>query len=464
MKKDALALGAILVLSILLVVAACAPLEEPVDEPTPTVTETIVETEEATKEVSGEITQEPPPTAEPTTEVIHEPTEQIQKEPVEILLWTTEGEADGGLEVVRSLTDEYASGHPNVSFEVISKDSETLREDVLTAGFDEGIPDLLWTVNDHAAPFVSSGVLMPIDGLFGLDEYVDSALEAVQLDAQTWGLPISSGGHVMLIYNKDLIEEPPETTDELIEIGQQLTSGDQYALVYDQTDPLWLVPWLGGFRGSVFAEDGTTPTLDTEEMVNTLQFLYDIRVETPIVPDDSNYEGAHLLFDRGRAAMIINGDWSLQDYSAKFGDRLGVARIPRVSATGEWPHPYISGTYLMFPIHLQGDQDRLDAVTDFAQFVTNVENQALLVTELNRLPARREAWDVPPVANDPVLRGSAAQMVVGRPAPTAGQMRCNWEAMRPEMQAVLTGNKGPEQAAADMQQAAEICIENLEGR
>lgn len=462
MKNNGLAPGAILVLAILLVVAACAPLEEPIDEPTPMATETVAGMEEATKEMPGEVTREPTPTAEPTTEVIGEATQQVEQEQVELILWTTE--VDGALEYVRSLTDDYASAHPNVSFEVIERDGEALREDVLAAESDDGVPDLFWTVNDHAAPFVESDTLIPIEDLFELDRYLDSALNAVRVGAHTWGLPISSGGHLMLIYNKDLIEEPPETTDDLIQIGQELTSGDRYALVYDQTDPLWLVPWLGGFTGRVFAEDGITPTLNTEEMVNTLQFLYDIKVETPIVPGESNYEGAHLLFDRGRAAMIINGDWSLEGYRARFGDRLGVAPIPRVSATGEWPHPYISGTYLMFPIHLEEDQAKLDAVTDFAQFVTNVGNQALLVTELNRLPTLREALEAPPLASDPVLRGSAAQMAVGRPVPTVDEMRCNWEAMRPEMQAVLAGNKDPQQAAADMQRAAETCIENLEGR
>ncbi|MEA3375774.1 MAG: extracellular solute-binding protein [Chloroflexota bacterium] len=224
------------------------------------------------------------------------------------------------------------------------------------------------------------------------------------------------------------------------------------------------MPWLGGFTGSVFADDGVTPTLNTEEMVETLQFLYDIKYETPIVPAESDYDGAHVLFTRGGAAMIINGDWSLGGYKDTFGDKLGVARIPKVSATGEWPHPYTSGTYLMFPVSVGKDQARLDAVTAFAEFVTNAENQARLVTELNRLPTLKEALEAPPIVNDPILEGSADQMVVGRPAPTVSEMRCNWEAMRPEMQAVLAGNKSPEEAAADMQRAAETCVENLEGR
>lgn len=459
-RKDAIALGVVLVLISLLAAAACSPPEEQGEQPTTTAIETNVATKEATREVTRQLTR----TAEPTEEVTGEATAQTEKEPLEIVLWTEEGETDGGLQFIRSLTEDYASSNPNVSFEIISKDAQALREDVLRADLIGGMPDMLWTVNDHAGPFVDAELLMPVDDTFELDRYVDSAMKAVVLEDQTWGLPVSSGGHLMLIYNEDLLEEPPQTTADLIKVGQELTSGDQYGLVYNQTDPRWLVPWLGGFTGSVFAEDGTTPTLNTEEMVNTLQFLYDIEVETPIVPDETDYDGAHVLFTSGRAAMIINGDWSLGGYTEAFGDKLGVTRIPKVSATGEWPHPYTSGTYLMFPVSVEGDQAKLDAVTTFAEFVTNVENQAMLATELSRLPTLKEALEAPPIVSDLILKGSADQMAVGRPEPTVSEMRCNWDAITPEMQAVLAGNKSPEEAAADMQRAAETCIENLEGR
>jgi arabinogalactan oligomer/maltooligosaccharide transport system substrate-binding protein len=264
----------------------------------------------------------------------------------------------------------------------------------------------------------------------------------------------------MLLYNKALLETPPADTDELLAIGPGLTTGDQYALVYNQTEPFWLVPWLGGFGGAVFAEDGTTPTLDTQAMIDTLQFLYDIKYTTPIIPAESDYNGADTLFKEGKAAMIINGDWSLGDYQALLGDNLGVARIPMVSATGEWPAPYTSGVYFMLPEGLEGA--KLQAVTGFINFVTNPANQALQIAKLNRLPALKAALDDPLISSNPVLQGSADQMVVGTPMPTVSEMRCNWDAMKPEMQAVLADTESPEDAAAAMQSAAETCIESLQ--
>jgi arabinogalactan oligomer/maltooligosaccharide transport system substrate-binding protein len=436
MKRSIITLVALATL-ITTVLAACCP---PAATPKPT-------------QPAAEATQ---PAAKPTTE----PTSAPVTEAVNIVLWTKEGEADGGLQFVQALADAYTADHPNVTFEVVNKDVETLREDFLTAGLAGSMPDLLWTVNDHAGPFTDAELIMPVDDMFDLSLYVDSALAAVKLNGQTWGVPISNGNHLMLLYNKDLIETPPANTDELISMGKELTTGDQYGLVFNQTEPFWLVPWLGGFGGSVFAADGKTPTLDTTAMVDTLQFLYDLKYVDGIIPPESDYDGADTLFKEGKAAMIINGDWSLGGYKEALGDKLGVARIPMVSSTSEWPHPYTSGVYFMLPDGLEGA--KLEAAKGFINFVTNDANQVKMIAELNRLPALKAALNDPLITDDPILKGSADQMVVGTPMPTVSEMRCNWDAMKPEMQAVLADTETPADAAPAMQSAAETCVANLE--
>jgi arabinogalactan oligomer/maltooligosaccharide transport system substrate-binding protein len=438
MKKNVFVIMALLA-AVTLLATQCGP------APTPeTIVETVVVTEKEEVIVTQEVIKEVP----------------VEAEPVTIVLWTKEAETDGSLQFVQSLADAYTALNPEVTFEVTNKDVETLREDFLTAGLAGSLPDLLWTVNDHAGPFTDAELLMPVDDLFNLDLYVDSALAAARLGGKTWGVPISNGNHLMLLYNTDLVATPPANTDELLAMGKGLTSGEQYGLVYNQTEPFWLVPWLGGFGGAVFAEDGKTPTLNTPEMVATLQFLYDIKYTTPIVPAESDYNGADTLFKEGKAAMIINGDWSLGGYRDVLGDKLGVARIPMVSATGEWPKPYTSGVYFMLPYTLEGA--KLEAVKGFINFVNSPTNQALAIAKLNRLPALKAALEDRLIADDPILKGSADQMVVGTPMPTVSEMRCNWDAMKPEMQAVLANTKTPEDAVAAMQTAAEDCIAKLQ--
>jgi arabinogalactan oligomer/maltooligosaccharide transport system substrate-binding protein len=452
MKKNLFVLLTLVV--VLTTLASCGP------APTPQVVEKVV-TKEVEKVVTQQVEVEKVVTKEVEKVVTKEVQVEKQAEPVTIALWTKEAETDGSLQFVKSMADAYTAIHPEVTFEVTNKDVETLREDFLTAGLAGNLPDLLWTVNDHAGPFTDAQLILPVDDLVDLSAYVDSALAAVRLNGKTWGVPISNGNHLMLLYNKKLVETPPANTDEMIAMGQKLTSGDQYGLVYNQTEPFWLVPWLGGFKGKVFADDGVTPTLDTPEMVATLKFLYDIKYTTPIVPLESDYNGADALFKEGKAAMIINGDWSLGGYEdPKLGLDFGVARIPMVSATNEWPHPYTSGVYFMLPKGLEGA--KLDAVKGFIDFVNSPNNQALMIAKLKRLPALKAALDDPLITNDPILKGSADQMVVGTPMPTVSQMRCNWDAMKPEMQAVLAKSETPEDAATKMQAAAVDCVAKLQ--
>ena len=384
-------------------------------------------------------------------------------EAVTINLWTKEGENDGGLQYVQSLTDAYTAAHPNVTFVVVNKEVETLREDFQTASLAGAAPELLWTVSDHLGPFTTADLIQPVDKLFGLDKYVSSAVDAVKSpDGQTWGVPLANGNHLMLLFNKSLMPEAPKNTDELISKGKAFIAANpgKYALVFNQTEPFWLAPWLGGFKGKVFAADGVTPTLNTPEMIAALQFIYDIKFTEKIIPPESDYDGADAMFKEGNAAMIINGDWSLGGYLEALGDNLGVAPIPQVSATGTYPAPYTSGVFFMIPKDLEGA--KLDAVVDFINFATNKENQLAMVSKLSRLPALTDALEDKLITENPILAGSAAQMSYGTPMPTVIEMRCVWDSWKPEMQAVFADTESAADAAAKSQSAAEACIAALE--
>lgn len=381
---------------------------------------------------------------------------QPPKATVKVAFWTQEGESEGAFQFAKKLADAFTARYPNVTFDLLNKETEVLRQDFLAASLANSAPDLLLTVNDHAGPFSVAGVIQPVDSFFDLKQYVPS----IVMGGKTWGVPVSSGNHLMLLYNKALLKTPPKTTNELIGIGKALTKGDRYAIVWNQTEPFWMVPWLGGFGGAVFDKDGRTPTLNTPAMVNTLQFLYDLKTKYAITPKEADYATADTLFKEGKAAMLINGDWSLGDYKKLLGDNLGVAPLPQVSATGLWPAPYTSGKYFMIPASDSGDT--LQAVISFIQFYTSYDNQIDLVKSLTRLPGLRTALASEVVKSDPILQGSAAQMALGTPMPSVVEMRAVWDAMKPEMNAVLAGTKSPADAAKAMQDAAVAAIKAMQ--
>ncbi len=379
-------------------------------------------------------------------------------EEVTIQLWTQEGESDGGFAFVKKLADGFMAQNAGVKIDVVTKDTEVLREDYQTSSLAGNAPDVLWTVSDQAGPFTKAGLIQPVDDLFDLSVFVDSAVAGVKLDGKTWGVPVANGNHLMLMYNTSLIAEAPKTTDELLAKGKELSKDGQYGLVWNQIEPFWMAPWLGGFGGNVFAEDGKTPTLNTPEMINTLKFFQQLKAEN-IIPKESDYAGADTLFKEGKAAMLINGDWSLGDYKKVLGDKFATAAMPMVSATQKYPAPYTSGKYFMISAGVA--DAKLEAVMAFVDYATNLENQVDMIKTLSRLPARKDALENEVVKSDPILSGSAAQMVNGTPMPVVLEMRCNWDAMKPELNAVMAGQKSPEDAAVAMQQAAESCVKTL---
>lgn len=393
-----------------------------------------------------------------------------------ITLWTKEGEGEEGLggetiygEIV-NLTKKFSQTHPGVEFEVVSYGVEDLRQNFQSAAFAGAGPDLLWTVSDHAGPFEAMKLIKPVDEVFDkayIDKFVKPGIEAVELGGKVWGVPLNVGNHLMLIYNKNLIANPPKDTDELIKVGMELTKDldgdgkpDQYGLVYNLNEPFFFAPWLGGFGG--WPLDGTEPTLNTPAMVNALQFVQDLKFKHKIVPMECDYDAADSLFKEGQAAMIVNGDWSLSSYltdEVKKKVDLGIARIPKVTETGLWPSPMTSGIYFMFPEYVS--DDKIEVIKDFVEYVCSEEVQLMFLEAHMRLPALEEALTNPLVTNDPIIKGSSDQMVVGKPMPTVPEMRAAWDAIRPNQEAVMAGKAKPEDAAKAMQEACENLIREM---
>lgn len=377
--------------------------------------------------------------------------------PVTIELWTQESESEGSLQMIQRWASEYSAKNANVTVNVVQKDTEALREDFQTASLAGSAPELLWTVSDHAGPFTAADLIRNVDDVVKVGDYVES----VVMNGKTWAVPISAGNHLMLQYNKKFVAAPPKDTDEMIKMAKDLQASGkvQYGLVYNQIEPFWLAPWLGGFGGKVFAADGVTPTLNTPEMVKTLQFMYDLKAVHKIVPVECDYNAADTLFKEGKAAMIINGDWALGDYTKLLGADHGVAPIPMVKATGKWPAPYTSGKYFMIAKDVEPAQ--LAAVKGFIAYVTSYENQVVMVKELKRLPGLKKALADPAITGDAILKGSSEQMAKGTPMPTVIEMRANWDAMKPEQNKVLAGTLGAAEAAKNMQAAAEAGVKAL---
>jgi arabinogalactan oligomer / maltooligosaccharide transport system substrate-binding protein len=408
-----------------------------------------------------------PPAATAAPKPTEPPAATAAPEAVKLTLWTKEG--GNQLDLAKAVIADCAKTDGSYTVEVQNYDVENLRQNFQTSALAGSGPDLLWTVNDHAGPFTTAGLIDSVDNIgIDLKQFVPGALEPVALNGEHWGIPLSYGNNLMLLYNKKLIEKAPADTAELIKMAQdfQAKNKGSVGFAFNQGEPFWLVPWLGGFGGKVFGEDGKTPTLNTPEMVKALQLVADFKSKDKIMPQECDYACADSLFKDGKAAMIINGDWSLGDYTGSTANvtatkniDLGTAPFPKITGA-DYPKPYTAGTYLMFPKG-QAD-DKRAAALKLTQCLISDPVQLKWLKEQKRLPSVQKLFDDPSIKSDPILAGSAADLLNGTGMPAATEMRCNWDAMKPNLQEVLAGKMTAEDAAAAMQTAAEKCVKDLQ--
>ncbi|MBN1560029.1 extracellular solute-binding protein, partial [candidate division KSB1 bacterium] len=331
-------------------------------------------------------------------------------------------------------------------------------------------PALLRGANDNIGPMAELGVIKPLDEFFTqaeLDSFVTEPLAAnTYFQDKLYQIADRIGNHLCLVYNKALIAEPPQTMSQLIKVGKELTKDyngdgkpDQYALVWNYTEPFFAVPFIGGYGGWIM-DEAFRPTLNTDAVVRAAQFIYDLAQVHQIIPKECDYEIANALFKDGLAAMIINGSWSWGTYMEN-GIDIGLARIPLVDETGLWPSPAVQPMGYSLNINLEGD--KLEVAIKLLKFLTRTDMQLTFTRLSGAIPARKDAFASPLVQENEIVRMSLQQLLVGKVTPPVTELRWIWDAMRPGYQAIFTGRQTPAQAARGMQELAEKLIrENRE--
>jgi len=412
-----------------------------------------------------------PPTATPIPPVSSNPNAKTT-----ITLWTKEGEPT--LSWIEQQAKAFSATHTDVNIVVVNKGVEDIKAQfptALAAPNDPSTPDFLWTVGDHIGVFAPGGLIADVDTAFGAgynDKFVKPASDSAKYNGKSWGVPLSVGNHLMLMYNKKLVPTAPKTFSELVTMAKAQTKGSgntaTYGLVYNQTEPFWLNPFLAGFGGWPLANpddaNKATGTLNTPEMIKTLQFLHDLKFVDKIEPAEADYNTADQLFKDGRAAFLINGDWSPSGYltdSVKSKLDLGIAPIPQIDATGLWPAPMVAGVYIMVAIPTVSNPDKLKAVKDFTDYLTTTPVQVDFAKTQTRLPATTAANADPAITSDPILSSESAALLHGKPQPVVPQMRCAFDAEKTPLQNIMADKGTAADAAKAMQDSYDTCAKDI---
>ncbi|RDW15609.1 extracellular solute-binding protein [Oceanobacillus chungangensis] len=369
-----------------------------------------------------------------------------------------EGYIDFVNEIVPKFEEEY-----DVTVTVTERDLFDTLEALPLDGPAGLAPDVMIAPYDRIGNLGQQGhlaeVTLPDDGRY--DE-VDE--QQVTINEKVYGSPFVIESLIMY-YNKDLIDKAPATFEEL----EKLTEDERFAFESESgKSTAFLANWLdfynsygllSGYGGYVFGDEGTNTSdigLNSAESIEAIEYathwLKDIWPQGML---DATTSGNFIdeQFTTGKAAAIIGGPWSANNYT-EAGVNYGATTIPTLP-NGENYQPFAGGKGWIISNYAENKE----AAQNWLDFVTNDENQELLVEMNAEVPANQNTRDVVAQGDDELTIAVINQYNSAVPMPNIPEMAEVWTGAATLMFDSASGGKTPEQSAND---AVEVISGNIE--
>ncbi len=301
----------------------------------------------------------------------------------------------------------------------------------------------------------SAGQIAPMTDFFPpsfIDGFAAPTLVGATADEALWGLPDTTGFHLLLFYNRRLVDTPPADSAELFALAENLTGQGRWGLGLNSYDPLWLLPWLTPYGGWLTNETGQ-PAPDAPALEAALRLHQSWHTGAAAIAPVATYDEVRREFIDGNIGMVIDGEWAIGELSQVADLDWGVALLPRpADADNDQPAaPLILGRY--WAISRTATGNRASAATTFVEALTRPERQLTWTDRFGLLPTRRSALNDPLIVNNPRLRPSAAQMLAGRALPLSLDATPLLDAMRDPLRRLVDGELTPTAAATEIEAA-----------
>ncbi|NLS11838.1 maltose/maltodextrin ABC transporter substrate-binding protein MalE [Vibrio sp. SM6] len=208
-----------------------------------------------------------------------------------------------------------------------------------TAAAGDG-PDIVFWAHDRFGGYAQAGLLAEVKPSQELqDKMIDFVWDAMRYDGKFVGYPVAVES-LSLIYNKDLIPNPPKTWEEIEALDKQLQKDGKRAMMWNLGEPYFTWPLLASDGGYAFKFDGGKYDAKDVGVANegakrAMTFLRSL-VDKKVISPDMDYAVAESEFNKGNLAMTINGPWAWSNIE-KSGLNYGVAELPTFNGNPSKP-------------------------------------------------------------------------------------------------------------------------------
>lgn len=319
-------------------------------------------------------------------------------------------------------------------------------------------PDIAVGAHDWLGVLVTNGVVAPVELGDAAGDFEDVAVDAWSYDGQVYGVPYSIE-NIALLRNADLVDEAPESFEEMIQLGEE--SGATYPFVVgldpQGADPYHLYPFQMSFGSPVFGqnEDGTYNPEDLQlGNEGGMEFADWLAEQGQAGVLNTNIDGdlAQENFNDGSAAFQLTGPWNVPS-ALEAGINVEVDFIPSAGDQDAQPFAGVQGFFLS----AQSD-NTLAATTFLVDYIGSPEVQTALYEVGGRAPALSESFEAA-LADDEIVAGFGEVGAEAVPMPSVPEMGAVWDFWGATQAAIINGDGDPAQLWEQMAEDVEGGIE-----
>ncbi len=362
-------------------------------------------------------------------------TPAVALEDGKILIWTGDNrDRDALLEAVQPFVDDLGV---EVSVEIVDPDLPQKFQQAAATG--DG-PDIVLWAHDRFGEWASGGLIAPVQPSASWSEDIlPAAMDAMQFDGKTWGYPLAVEA-VTLIYNKDIIDTPPASFEEIKDLQV-----DGQKILWDYNNTYFTMPMLMAGGGYAFQKvdgsyDGSTTGVNTDGAIAGAEVLKSL-FDDGVMPQGVDYGVMDGAMNNGEVAMVLNGPWSWAGFEGS-DINFGVAPIPTVN--GEVSPPFLG----VQALGINAASPNQDLAVELIENYLATDEGLAIWNAKNGLGALADA-SAAVAQNNPLVTDMLAVAANGVPMPSNPEMGAFWAAMGPALTNITTGAAEPADALND---------------
>ncbi|MGX2948734.1 maltose/maltodextrin ABC transporter substrate-binding protein MalE [Frederiksenia canicola] len=201
-------------------------------------------------------------------------------------------------------------------------------------------PDIIIFAHDRFGGYAQAGLLAEVQPSAEFKAKLsDIGWEATKYNGKQIAYPIAIES-LSLIYNKDLVPNPPKTWEEVEKLDKELRTKGKSAIMWNLQEPYFTWPISSSqgayaFKVTPNGYDVKDIGVNNEAAQKGLQFVVDL-VKNKVINADMDYSVSEASFNKGNTAMTINGPWSWANIE-KSGINYGVAVLPTLNGKPSKP-------------------------------------------------------------------------------------------------------------------------------